>query len=154
MSDTHCNLIAGRWRPGAHARENRNPSDPSDLIGLYACAGIEDVAEAAEAAAAALPAWQAQGTQARADLLDRIAAAIDTRAVEIGTMLAREEGKILPEAIGETRRAAQIFRFYAGEALRIPGEALASTRPGVEVTVTREPLGVVAVIAPWNFPIA
>jgi len=154
MSDTHCNLIAGRWRPGAHARENRNPSDPSDLIGLYACAGPEDVAEAAEAAAAALPAWQAQGPQARADLLDRIATAIDTRAAEIGTMLAREEGKILPEAIGETRRAAQIFRYYAGEALRIAGEALASTRPGVEVTVTREPLGVVAVIAPWNFPIA
>lgn len=154
MTETHLNLIAGDWLPGDHLSENRNPSDLSDLIGLYAAATAQDVDRAAQAAAAALPGWAAQGPQARADLLDRIAAGIDAAATEIGTMLAREEGKVLPEAVAEVRRAAQIFRFFAGETLRIGGEALPSTRPGVDVEVTREPVGVVGLITPWNFPAA
>lgn len=154
MTTPHLNLIDGRWLPGDHLTENRNPSDLSDLIGYYAAGSAADVALAAEAAARAQPGWWAAGPQVRADLLDRVATAIDARATEIGTMLAREEGKILPEAIAETRRAAQIFRFFAGEALRLPGEALPSVRPGVEATVTREPVGVVGLITPWNFPIA
>ena len=154
MTTPHLNLIDGRWLPGDHLTENRNPSDLSDLIGHYAAGSAADVALAAEAAARAQPGWWVAGPQVRADLLDRVATAIDARATEIGTMLAREEGKILPEAIAETRRAAQIFRFFAGEALRLPGEALPSVRPGVEATVTREPVGVVGLITPWNFPIA
>lgn len=154
MTDTHQNLIAGSWVAGETARDNRNPSDLTDLIGHYASAAPPDVGRAAAAAAEAQAKWFAGGPQPRADLLDRIATAIEARAVEIGTMLAREEGKILPEAIAETRRAAQIFRFFAGEALRVPGEALASVRPGVDVEVLREPVGVVALITPWNFPIA
>ncbi|NEY89484.1 aldehyde dehydrogenase family protein [Tabrizicola oligotrophica] len=154
MTEPHLNLIDGTWLPGDHLTENRNPSDLSDLIGLYAAGTAADVDRATAAATAVLPGWQRQGPQVRADLLERIATQIEARAAEIGTMLAREEGKILPEAIAETRRAAQIFRFYAGEALRIPGEALASVRPGVDVEVTREPLGVVGLITPWNFPIA
>ena len=154
MTDTHLNLIAGQWVPGDHASENRNPSDIADVIGHYASATEDDVARATAAAAEAQRTWFTGGPQPRADLLDRVAGLIEARATEIGTMLAREEGKILPEAIAETRRAAQIFRFYAGEALRIPGEALASTRPGVDVEVLREPMGVVGLITPWNFPIA
>lgn len=154
MTETHLNLIAGDWLPGDHLTENRNPSDLADLIGLYATATAADVDRAACAAASAQPAWFAQGPQARADLLDRIAGGIDAAAQDIGTMLAREEGKILPEAVAEVRRAAQIFRFYAGEALRIGGEALPSTRPGVDVEVTREPVGVAGLITPWNFPAA
>ena len=154
MTEPHLNLIAGAWVAGDHLSENRNPSDVSDVIGLYAAATAGDVDRAATAAAEAQPAWFAQGPQPRADLLDRVAGRIEAAAVEIGTMLAREEGKILPEAIAEVRRAAQIFRFFAGEALRIPGEALASVRPGVDVEVTREPVGVVGLITPWNFPAA
>lgn len=154
MTDPHLNLIDGAWLPGDHLSENRNPSDPSDLIGLYAAGTATDVDRAAQAARAALPAWQAKGPLARAELLDRVARRIESEADEIGHMLAREEGKILPEAVAEVRRAAQVFRFYGGEALRIAGEALASVRPGVEVMVTREALGVVGLITPWNFPAA
>ncbi len=154
MTQTHLNLIGGAWVAGDHLTENRNPSDLSDLIGHYAAGTPDDVARAVEAALAAQPAWLRQGPQVRADLLGRIADAIEVRSVELGTMLAREEGKILPEAVGEVRRAAQIFRFYAGEALRIAGEALASVRADVDVTVTRDPLGVVGLITPWNFPAA
>lgn len=154
MTDAHLNLIDGNWLPGDHLTENRNPSDLSDLIGHYAAATAEDVDRAARAAQAALPAWQARGPLARADLLDRIARRIDAEAGSIGHMLAREEGKILSEAIAEVRRAAQIFRFYGGEALRIAGDAIASVRPGVDIEVTREPLGVVGLITPWNFPAA
>ena len=76
------------------------------------------------------------------------------RAEELGEQLAREEGKPRAEAIGEVQRASQIFRFFAGEALRVPGEHIRSVRPGVDVDVLREPLGVVGIITPWNFPIA
>ena len=72
----------------------------------------------------------------------------------LGRLLAREEGKTLPEGIGETVRAGHIFKFFAGEALRLAGEKLPSVRPGVEVEITREPVGVVGLITPWNFPIA
>ena len=81
-------------------------------------------------------------------------AEILARAEELGTLLSREEGKTLPEGIGEATRAGQIFRFYAGEALRQSGERLDSLRPGIQVEVTREPIGVVGLITPWNFPIA
>jgi aldehyde dehydrogenase (NAD+) len=79
---------------------------------------------------------------------------VAARRNELGRLLAREEGKTLPEAIGEVGRAAQIFDFFAGEAVRIQGEKFASVRPGVDVEVTREPVGVVGIITPWNFPIA
>lgn len=154
MTQSHLNLIAGEWCRGADVTRNLNPSDLSDVVGLYASGEATDVARAAAAAADAQQAWFDGGPQPRADLLDRIANIIEARATEIGTMLAREEGKILPEAIGETKRAAQIFRFFAGEALRIPGQSVASVRAGVDVEVVREPVGVIGLITPWNFPIA
>lgn len=154
MTDIHLNLIAGSWRPGVDARENRNPSDVADLIGLYASGEAADVAEAAAAAADAQRRWARAAPQTRADLLFRIASGIEAEADVLATMLAREEGKILPEARAETLRAAQIFRFFAGEVTRIPGEALASVRADVDVEVMREPVGVVGLITPWNFPIA
>jgi len=121
MPDAHQNLIDRTCMPGDHLTENRNPSALTDLIGHYAAGTAADVDRAAQAATAALPAWQAKGPLARAELLDRIARRIDAEADVIGRMLAREEGKILPEAMAEVRRAAQIFRFFGGEALRIAG---------------------------------
>jgi len=148
------NWIGGAWVEGATAKPDVNPSDLSDVIGEYAQADAAQTREAIAAARAAFPAWSVSTPQQRFDALDAAGTEILARRAELGDLLAREEGKTLPEAVGEVARAGQIFKFFAGEALRIPGERLASVRPGVDVEITREPLGVVGVIAPWNFPIA
>jgi acyl-CoA reductase-like NAD-dependent aldehyde dehydrogenase len=148
------NLIAGEWTGADRFGLNRNPSDPSDLIGEYAQADAAQLDAAVAAAQAAFPAWSTSGVQARSDALDKIGAEILARREELGTLLAREEGKTRPEAIGEVTRAGQIFKFFAGECLRLAGETLPSVRPGVGVEITREPVGVVGLVTPWNFPIA
>jgi aldehyde dehydrogenase (NAD+) len=150
----HDNFIDGRWVEGAGYRDNINPSDTSDVIGAYAQADAGQTARAIAAARAAFANWSRTGIQERSDLLDAIGRELLTRKAELGDLLAREEGKTLPEGIAEVARAGYIFRFFAGEALRIPGERLASVRPGIHVEVTREPIGVVGLITPWNFPIA
>jgi aldehyde dehydrogenase (NAD+) len=146
--------IGGRWLEGAATSTTRSPSDRSDIVGQYASAGAAETGQAIEAAHAAAPDWGLSGVQQRADALDAIGNELLARKAELGNLLAREEGKTLPEAIGEAARAGAIFKFFAQEALRIRGDRLASVRPGVEVDVTREPVGVVGIIAPWNFPIA
>lgn len=146
--------IGGRWIDGAATSTTRSPSDRSDVVGEYASANAEQAALAIAAAHEAAPGWGLSGVQQRADALDAIGSEIIARKNELGTLLAREEGKTLPEAIGETARAGAIFKFFAQEALRIRGDRLASVRPGVDVDITREPVGVVGIIAPWNFPIA
>jgi len=148
------NYIAGDWVNGTRATPNINPSDTSDVIDEYTQADVADVGHAVSAARAAFPAWSLTTPQQRFDVLDAIGTEILARKAELGNLLAREEGKTLPEGIGEAGRAGQIFKFFAGEALRVGGEIIGSVRPGVGVEVTREPLGVVAMIAPWNFPIA
>ena len=148
------NFIAGQWLDSAASVANINPSDTRDTIDHYAQADA-GMAEAAIAAAhEAKAAWGFCSPQARADALDRIGAEILARREELGRLLSREEGKTLPEGIGEVTRAGNIFKFYAGEALRQRGDKLASVRPGIEIDVTREPVGTVGIIAPWNFPIA
>lgn len=148
------NYIGGEWRDGESVTQNINPSDTDDIIGEYAKASAGDTRAAIDAAATAAPAWAASSPQQRFDALDAIATEILARKAELGELLAREEGKTLPEGIGEVARAGQIFKFFAGEALRSQGDALDSVRPGVKVEVTREAVGVVGAITPWNFPIA
>jgi aldehyde dehydrogenase (NAD+) len=148
------NLINGEWVDGASVSRNVNPSDTRDLIGEFAQADAEQARAAIAAAAAAAPAWGLTTPQQRFDVLDAAGTEILARRNELGDMLAREEGKTLPEAIGEVVRAGNIFKFFAGEALRLSGDAVPSVRPGVGVEVTREPIGVVGLITPWNFPIA
>jgi aldehyde dehydrogenase (NAD+) len=148
------NLIDGEWVEGARASRNINPSDTRDLVGEYAQADAAQTQAAIAAAQAAFPAWSLSTPQQRFDILDAAGHEILARRAELGDLLAREEGKTLPEAIGEVARAGNIFKFFAGEALRPGGETMASVRPGVGVEVTREPLGVVGLITPWNFPIA
>jgi len=147
------NLIAGAWVEG-DGGENINPSDTSDVIGVYSHASVEQVRDAIDAAEAALHAWARTTPQLRADILEKVGLEIAARKEELADLLAREEGKTLAEAAGEVTRASQIFRFFAGEAVRIPGEKLDSARPGVQIEITREPVGVVGLITPWNFPIA
>jgi len=151
---THANYIAGEWLAGPATRPNRNPSDLADVIGDYAQADAAQANEAIAAAARAFPAWAAGSIQERANALDKIGSEILARKDELGRLLSREEGKTLPEGVGEVARAGQIFRFFAGEVVRAAGEKLASVRPGVDIEVTREPIGVIGIITPWNFPIA
>jgi aldehyde dehydrogenase (NAD+) len=148
------NLIAGEWVDGASVSRNINPSDTRDLIGEYAQADAAQAELAITAAAAAFPAWSLSTPQQRFDILDAVGTEILARRAELGDLLAREEGKTLPEAIGEVQRAGNIFKFFAGEALRPGGETMPSVRPGVGVEITREAVGVVGLITPWNFPIA
>ena len=124
------------------------------MVGEYALADAAQARTAIDAAHAAFPAWSHATPQARADALDFIGSEIIARKAELGELLAREEGKTLPEGIGEATRAGHIFKFFAGEALRVQGELMPSVRPGVTVEITREPIGVVSIITPWNFPIA
>src|SRR5436305_9487246 len=150
----YSNVINGAWTEGSGKYANTNPSDTRDVIGRYARASQKQAADAIGAAHAAFPAWALATPQQRFDALDAVGTGIRNRKAELGDLLAREEGKTLPEAIGEVVCAAYIFKFFAGEALRIPGDIVQSVRPGVGVEITREPLGVVAIITPWNFPIA
>jgi alpha-ketoglutaric semialdehyde dehydrogenase len=150
----HLNYINGEWVAGNGFAPNINPSDLADTIGLYAKGTASQVDQAVQAARAAMPAWQAFGIQARADALEKIGTEILARKDELGALLAREEGKTRAEAVGEVVRAGNIFKFFAGECLRTPGELLPSVRPNIGVEITREPVGVVGIISPWNFPIA
>ena len=148
------NLIGGDWVEGVATKKNINPSNTADIVGEYAIADLQALDQAVKAAKDAFPSWSQASPQARHDVLDTTSNVISKRREELGRLLAREEGKTLAEGIGEVSRAAQIFKFFAGEALRLGGEAFQSVRPGVEVLVEREALGIVGLITPWNFPIA
>jgi alpha-ketoglutaric semialdehyde dehydrogenase len=150
----HKNYIDGTWVEGDSITVDINPSDISDVVGEYTQANKTQTETAIAAAKAALPAWSMTTPQQRADALEMIGVELLARKEEIGRMLAREEGKPLSNGIMETARAAQIFKFFAQETLRIEGVSIASTRPGVDVTITREAVGVVGLICPWNFPVA
>jgi len=146
--------IDGNWIEGASTIENRSPSDTSDLIGHYAQADASHLEVALAAAQRAQPQWWAAGIQKRHDVLVAIGTELMARAEEIGRLLSREEGKPLAEGKGEVYRAGQFFTYFAGEVLRQQGDLAESVRPGIEIDVRREPVGVVAIISPWNFPIA
>ncbi|MBY5830910.1 aldehyde dehydrogenase family protein [Rhizobium ruizarguesonis] len=147
------NLIAGEW-VGSNATKNINPSDTNEVVGLYADGSSDDTRNAIAAAKAAFPAWSRSGIWERHVILKRAGDEIMARKDELGALLAREEGKTLPEATGEVIRASQIFEFFAGEALRLAGEVVPSVRPNIGIEITREALGVIGIITPWNFPIA
>ncbi len=148
------NLIAGEWLGSDDVNENINPSNLTDVVGEYARADGAQAKSAIDAASAAQAAWSQSPIQQRFDILDAAGTEILARKEELGELLSREEGKTRPEGIGEAMRAGQIFKFFAGEALRLSGEKIASTRPGIEVEMSREPIGTVGIITPWNFPIA
>jgi aldehyde dehydrogenase (NAD+) len=146
--------IGGERTSSAHTERSINPSDINDVVAEWAVGSSEDVDAAVSAARAAQPGWAAASPEVRADILDKVAATIFARAEALGELLAREEGKTRAEGMGEVMRAARIFRYFAGEALRLHGLTLASTRPSLDVATYREPIGVVGLITPWNFPIA
>ena len=150
----HDNLIGGEWLKGYAYSPNLNPSNLDDSIAEYTQGDATHVELAVAAATAAFPAWATGSIQTRSDVLDKIGTEILARKEELGTLLAREEGKTKLEGIGEATRAGQIFKFFAGECLRLAGELIPSVRPNIGVEITREPVGVIGLITPWNFPIA
>ncbi|MGE3335366.1 MAG: aldehyde dehydrogenase family protein [Rhodospirillaceae bacterium] len=150
----HQNLIGGSWVEADRDAPNINPSNLTDVVGNFAQGGADQVTQAVAAAREAQPGWRRATAQTRGDLLDKIGERLLARETELGTLLAREEGKTLAEAKGEVQRAGRIFKYFAAEALRAHGDVIPSVRPNVSVETRREPLGVVGLITPWNFPIA
>jgi alpha-ketoglutaric semialdehyde dehydrogenase len=148
------NYVAGEWVDSAEVIVNRNPADLADVVGEYARGDRVLVGRAVGVAQAAFGKWSQTTPQERADILDRIGNELLAKRDELGKLLTREEGKVIADGVGEVMRAGAIFKFFAGEALRLGGEKIPSIRPGVEVEIAREPVGVVGIITPWNFPIA
>lgn len=154
MSHVHSLYIDGAWIEGQASVTNRNPSDTRDVIGEYAQASIDQVGEAIAAAHRGLAEWRRSGLEHRYGVLMAIGDELIARKGELGELLAREEGKALAEGVGEVYRSGQFFHYYAAEVLRQIDERVDSVRPGVEVDTRREPVGVVGIISPWNFPMA
>jgi len=154
MPTTFPNLIAGERLESSDRNIDVNPSNTADIVGEFARATPADLERAIASARQAFVKWSRSTPQERFDILDRAGTEILARKDELGRQLAREQGKPLADGIGEAARAGAIFKFFAGEAVRLMGEKVESVRPGIEVEVTREPLGVIAAITPWNFPLA
>ncbi|MGH7615808.1 MAG: aldehyde dehydrogenase family protein [Gemmatimonadaceae bacterium] len=154
MTATFPNYINGRTIGSDDRSTDINPSNTGDVVGEFARATTAELDQAIASARDAFKKWSRTTPQERFDVLDRAGTEIIARKEELGRLLSREGGKPLADAIGEAGRAGYIFKFFAGETLRLAGEKLESVRPGVEIEVTREPIGVVGAITPWNFPLA
>ncbi|MCC6343766.1 MAG: aldehyde dehydrogenase family protein [Bryobacterales bacterium] len=154
MPTTFPNYINGEWRAPAATFENRNPANTDEVVGLFAKGTAGEVHDAAAAAQAALPSWSAMNGPARGALLFKVADILESRFQQLGEEMTREEGKTLPEAKGEVRRAINIFRYFGGEGSRMPGFLVPSERERVHMFAIRKPIGVVGLVTPWNFPIA
>jgi len=150
------NLIGGEWVEAGDGATflNENPANHEDVIGAFASATKEDTRAAIEAARAALPAWANMPPPSRGAILDKASRILEARQHEYAAILTREEGKTRSEALGEVMRARDIFRYYSGEGWRMGGDVLPSNTGGELLYTSREALGVVGIITPWNFPIA
>lgn len=152
-SATLQHLIAGRWT-GEPDRERRNPARAQEVVARFPAGTVAETEEAIAAARAAAPMWGHMPAPARGDILYLAAGVLESRIEQVAQDLTREEGKTLVESRGEVRRAIDVLRFYGGEGRRLGGETIPSAASDVLVYTKREPLGVVAIITPWNFPIA
>jgi len=148
------NYIDGRWTDSGAQFENRNPADTGEVVGLFSKGSAADIEEAAGAASKALPAWAGLNAPARGAFLFKAADILDRRFDQLAADMTREEGKTLPEAKGEVRRAINIFRYFAGEGSRLNGFLVPSERERVHMFALRKPIGVVGLVTPWNFPSA
>jgi aldehyde dehydrogenase (NAD+) len=153
-TQTFGNYIDGEFRSGGATFENRNPANTDEVVGLFVKGTAKDVADAANAAATAFPAWSSTNGPARGNILYKAADILDRRFDQVAAEMTREEGKTLPEAKGEVRRAINIFRYFAGEGSRMPGMLVPSERDRVHMFAIRKSIGVCGLITPWNFPSA
>src|SRR5882672_4421127 len=153
-AQTFKNYINGEWVAAGKTFENRNPANTDEVVGLFSKGTAKDMADAADAAAAAFPAWSAMAAPARGNILYKAAEIMDRKFDQLGADMTREEGKTLPEAKGEVRRAINILRYFGGEGSRLPGMMVPSERDRVHMFAIRKPIGVVGLVTPWNFPSA
>ncbi len=151
--ETYRNYINGEW-VGGDTFENRNPANTDEVVGLFVKGAAEDAERAAAAAQEALAGWAGMPAPARGKFLFQVADILESRLDQLASEMTREEGKTLPEAKGETMRSINIFRYYGSEGSRLPGFQVPSERPRVHMFAIRKPVGVVAMITPWNFPSA
>ncbi|GDY20177.1 aldehyde dehydrogenase [Verrucomicrobiota bacterium] len=152
----YSNFIGGEWvaaRSGKHYLTS-NPADSREAVGSYPLSGAEDAQAAIAAAKKAAPGWAAATPVARGRVLSKASQLLETRKAELAQLLTREEGKTLAEATGEVQRAADIFRFFGGLSYTHGGQTIPHDLPGNLLYTVRQPLGVVALITPWNFPVA
>jgi aldehyde dehydrogenase (NAD+) len=156
MTDVLPNYVDGAFSPATSTtvRERRNPSSPADVVVRAPVSNAADVAAAAGAAVTAFPLWRATSGPARADALHRWGDALAARSDELAQAITREVGKPIGEARGEVARAVVICRYYAGEAVRESGEVIPAQAADALQFTLRDPLGPVALITPWNFPLA
>ncbi len=147
------NYIDGQWVSG-DTFENRNPADKGEVVGLLVKGTASDMEAAADAAATALPGWSKLPAPARGSYLFKVAEILERNFDQISADMTREEGKTLPEAKGEVRRAINIFRYFGGEGSRLNGFLVPSERDRVHMFAIRKPVGVVGLVTPWNFPSA
>jgi acyl-CoA reductase-like NAD-dependent aldehyde dehydrogenase len=153
---TYQNFIGGEWsgaRSG-HTFQNHNPADTREVVAAYPASGSDEARAAIDAAVNAFPGWAAMTPVARGRVLSKASQVLESRKAELAELLTREEGKTLAESTGEVQRAVDIFRFFGGLSYTIGGQTLPHDLPGNLLFTRREPLGVVGLITPWNFPIA
>ncbi|MFN0102171.1 MAG: aldehyde dehydrogenase family protein [Bryobacteraceae bacterium] len=153
MPEVFRNYIDGAWADGP-TFENRNPANTDEVVGLFVKGTAADVHRAADAAQAAFPGWSNMPGPARGALLFKVADILEKKFDQLGEEMCREEGKTLPEAKGEVRRAINIFRYFGSEGSRLPGHLVPSERDRVHMFAIRKAIGVIGLINPWNFPIA
>ena len=153
MPELFRNYINGEWVDGP-TFENRNPANTEEVVGLFVKGSAADVHRAADAAQAAFAGWSNMPAPARGALLFKVADILERKFDQLGEEMCREEGKTLPEAKGEVRRAINIFRYFGGEGSRLPGHLVPSERDRVHMFAIRKAIGVIGLINPWNFPIA
>jgi alpha-ketoglutaric semialdehyde dehydrogenase len=156
MIESFGNFIDGQWKEaiGRKTFPSLNPADRRDRIGEFAAAEAEDARQAIEAALAALPRWKGLSGFARGEFLRKAADILEQQLETVARAMVRENGKTIAEARGETARGVALLRFYAAEGIRPAGDVIPSSNPRTFIYTTREPLGLVSVITPWNFPVA
>lgn len=154
--ETYRNFINGEWVEGNSSRtaENLNPANTQDVIGTTRLASREDARRAVEAAAEASRGWRSTPAPTRGKIVARAAALLEQHKEELSRILTREEGKCLAESRGELQRSINVADFCAGEARRMNGETIHSELPRNFIYTVKQPLGVVACVTPWNFPVA
>lgn len=153
---TFNNFIGGRWvkAEGGETFTSVNPANTNEIIGHFASSTVNDVKKAVDAAAAALPGWRHTPAPHRADILLRAAHLLETRKEDLAQEMTREMGKVLKEARGDVQEAIDMAKFMAGEGRRLMGQTVPSELPNKFAMAVRQPIGVVGVITPWNFPVA
>ena len=150
------NFIGGDWSPAASGKRfrNQNPADTRETVAEYPQSGAEEARKAVAAAQEAFPGWSRTTAVARGRVLSKASQILEGRKAELAELLTREEGKTLAESTGEVQRAVDIFRFFGGLSFTLGGQTIPHELPGNLLYTTRQALGVVALITPWNFPIA